>query len=75
MWNNIYHIKLDDGTILSNPKEIWEAWGQYFKKRYTPKDGGNYDAKFRSFVESRMTDLAKESVNEIENIWEDPFTD
>lgn len=42
-----------DGTVLTDIKEIREAWGDYYEELFTPKNYG-YDENFKNLVENTV---------------------
>ncbi len=52
--SNIHPIKLENGTILTDPTDIIEAWKCYFEKLYTPVEDEKFDENFRKYVERKV---------------------
>ena len=62
-------------TILTDPEDICNEWGRYFKRLYTPKDHEQYDSLFHDDITSSMEDILVESYGRVSDILREPLTE
>jgi hypothetical protein len=64
-----------NGATVSDPGDICNIWGSYFKQLYTPKEGQGYDDNFKSYVEDQMEHMVTDSHLRDNHVLHDPFTE
>ena len=66
----------DNGRSTSQPDEIACLWANYYENlELTPKDNTDFDDKFRGYVENEVSEITKNSIVDVDDIFQDPITE
>ena len=71
--SRIHPIKLKNGTLLTDPVDIRNAWKDYFKKLFAPSENKNFDNDFKTFVEEQIKIFERDSNLLLDDIMGEPF--
>ena len=66
---------LDNGRSTSQPDEIARLWADYYENLLTPKDNAEFDDKFKGYVDNEVSEITKNSIVDIDDIFQDPITE
>jgi len=66
---------LEDGRSTSQPDEIAGLWANYYENLLTPKENTDFDDKFKGYVDNEVTEITKNSIADIDDIFQDPITE
>lgn len=69
----LHPLKMEDGTVITEPNEMREAWQKYFEKLYKPDLKDNFDNEFRSFVEEKLKEYMNDANIILDDILQDEF--
>ena len=72
--NSIHPIKLKNGTVLTDPGEIREAWKVYYEDLFTPNAHNNYDNEFKGYVEENLKKYELDANVCLDDILQNDFT-
>ena len=53
-------IKLDDGSLITDPDELLQKWQAYFQKLYSPSNVDGFDNEFCEMVQKKLKDYGKD---------------
>ena len=71
----LHPIKLEDGTLVTDPHELRNAWQKYFQNLYSPDIKDNYDTDFHKYVEEKLKEYINDSNVVLDDILQDDFTE
>ena len=62
-----------NGSILTDPKDVFKAWESYFMKLYTPSNKPHYDDRFMKHIETEVKRCEEESLRKDTYVLRDPL--
>ena len=68
----LHPLKRKDGTVISNPEDILNAWKECFSHLHTPNDRPEYDNDFKAMVVEQLKLMEKDANMMVDDImWDD----
>ena len=71
---SLHPIKLAEDDIVTDPDILIQKWQDYFQTLYMPHDKDGFDNDFRSYVENKLNEYAKDANLIMDDILKHEFT-
>lgn len=63
-----------DGKIVTDDAELLSIWEKHYSELFSPSDNPKFDAKFKEFIDDKVSEYKTLSLDITDNIIDDPFS-